>query len=408
MAGRPENVINHPVHRGVGLDLPSFNSLLPHVCSQPVNAHLSLGDGRGILHIRWQYCPDGDEEARKGAEVSFFPVQCVQVELAVPVPTCCCCLRWLLHVRQIIAMMNLPKNSALRSLPAATRRRLAQAQRIGLGSDISKHLPVLEPVFRYVMNHSGGEPEEDSVANRDSGISQEEFVGLLSQVCSCIQGGTSAALWSHLVRLSLVPRLQLTHMNEETLRVLFLKMDANGDGTLTWDEYISFLLKHADNALAHRRAQGCYLVSPPDRGSTTTTRIPSGLVSFHVLPQVEGYLTVARDHSVHVYDSEFRRSLVLDTASGPPPGNHVLPFTSEPTRLGPIHPGMTAHNVIARQNLSKYQSTVARHRSKTAAVRCYTHYNQVADCAAHQVVCLHVPQVASRGHAAFGLARAEC
>ena len=64
-------------------------------------------------------------------------------------------------------------------------------------------------------------------------------------------------------------------------------MDANGDGTLTWDEYISFLLKHADNALAHRRAQGCYLVGEPDKGAETSVAMPPGIVSLQVLNRVE-------------------------------------------------------------------------------------------------------------------------
>ena len=68
------------------------------------------------------------------------------------------------------------------------RRKLAQAQGIGLGTDISKHLPVLEPVFRHVMAHSADQdgdeqgPTNDSLGDRNSGISQQEFVGLLSLV----------------------------------------------------------------------------------------------------------------------------------------------------------------------------------------------------------------------------------
>ena len=53
-------------------------------------------------------------------------------------------------------------------------------------------------------------------------------------------------------------------------------MGANGDGTLSWDEYISYLLKEADNALAHRRAQGCFLLEPPDPKSTEATAVVPG------------------------------------------------------------------------------------------------------------------------------------
>ena len=93
-------------------------------------------------------------------------------------------------------------------------------------------------------------------------------------------------------------------------------MDANGDGTLTWNEYISYLLKHADNALAHRRAQGCFMVDEPGDMETRTAEVPSGAVSVEVLPSLEGYLLVARDNTVQVWDSGFRKAIMLDVSTG--------------------------------------------------------------------------------------------
>ena len=97
-------------------------------------------------------------------------------------------LRCVHAASQIIAAIGLPAGSALRTLPAPVRRKLAQAQHIGLGGDISKHLPVLEPVFRHVMEHGAdgvddGTGAQATLGDRNSGISQKEFVGLLSQVC---------------------------------------------------------------------------------------------------------------------------------------------------------------------------------------------------------------------------------
>ena len=101
-----------------------------------------------------------------------------------------------------------------------------------------------------------------------------------------------------------------------------------------------------------------------------TDRLTTVAIAAHTHELAQGYLCVTRDNTAHIWDSQFRKSMLLDVGSGPPPGMHVLPYTTQPEHVGPLHPGHTAHNVIARQNLSRYSSkVVAEHMSKAARVR---------------------------------------
>lgn len=84
---------------------------------------------------------------------------------------------------------------------------------------------------------------------------------------------------------------------------------------------------------------------------------------------VQGYMCITRDSTVHIWDDQFRKAMLLDMSTGPPPGMHVLPFTATPDSEGPLNPGATAHNVIARQNLSRYTSKVAAQQMQAKQVR---------------------------------------
>jgi hypothetical protein len=53
-------------------------------------------------------------------------------------------------------------------------------------------------------------------------------------------------------------------MPEEQLGILFQKMDANSDGTLSWDEYLSYLLREVTHNWQIRSAHGQWHIRDVD------------------------------------------------------------------------------------------------------------------------------------------------
>ena len=127
----------------------------------PVDMTVTLplqGKRRGRIVVTWSYEGDGDEDAVRGAN--------------------------------ILRAARISRLSPLATLPANVRRMLAQAQAAGLGGDVVRHLPVMEPVFRHIMERyvaagraaGAGTTEMGVVSEVRDGITEAEFVGLLSQV----------------------------------------------------------------------------------------------------------------------------------------------------------------------------------------------------------------------------------
>lgn len=54
----------------------------------------------------------------------------------------------------------------------------------------------------------------------------------------------------------LTRRPQLVSTPKARLSLLFRQMDANGDRVLTWDEYISYIIRHTRNNLLHQYVVG--------------------------------------------------------------------------------------------------------------------------------------------------------
>lgn len=60
----------------------------------------------------------------------------------------------------------------------------------------------------------------------------------------------------------LMRRPQLVSTPKAQLGLLFRQMDANGDRVLTWDEYISYIIRHTRNNLLHQYVLGGRLSLP--------------------------------------------------------------------------------------------------------------------------------------------------
>lgn len=163
---------------------------------------------------------------------------------------------------------------------------------------------------------------------------------------------------------------QLTEMNEVSLGAVFDHMDSNSDGTLSFDEYISFLLAEADSALSHRLSQDCYLLQQPSvRDANRCVRVDNGGSSTMLhMPEMQGYAMLFSDNQLQVWDDTFSLSLFLDARSStcPMPPAYCLPLTEAPhisgllvhvdDATGQIRPVQQAEGV-ASQTLSRSGAT---------------------------------------------------
>lgn len=114
-------------------------------------------------------------------------------------------------------------------------------------------------------------------SERGYGLNEEEFVDFLSHVLS---------------------------MPEEQLSILFQKMDANSDGTLTWDEYLSYLLREVTHNWHFRSARGTWHLRDVDTPALSIGNVVNHIL---VLPSDSGpgkYVFGCKDNTIQVWNSK--------------------------------------------------------------------------------------------------------
>ena len=160
-----------------------------------------------------------------------------------------------------------------------------------------------------------------------SGMKENEFVGLVSYLAA---------------------------ETEQEVVSLFRRMDANSDGTLTWDEYMSYMIKHSDNMLAGAASEGTFLLEPPPRTSGYTMRVKDNVITRMLsLPSLCGYAVAYKSGDVNLWDFRFRCAINLNMGSAPVPPPHVFPMKDPPTTTGRYDKNKGAVNPSGRRRVSE-------------------------------------------------------
>lgn len=278
------------------------------VRSEPLDA----GSGESLsVSIQGSPCPAAAMRIKWRMDIDVYPVETRAAESLYEI-----------GVRQ---------GHALASTPLPALRQLQEAFEADPINDITAHLPVLEPLFRHISSaqgNGGGESEEGaegldlqagsitgisgaSILHPQEGITENEFVGLLT-------------------RLSTLP--------QEAIVASFHRMDADSSQTLSFAEYVSFLLREAGNALAVQRAQATYMIEAPNPlqvGSSVEAE-NGGVRSncFVLLPVLQGYAVAYRTNAVHLWADALQHALTLDVGTPVHPPRHALPFSDKPVDFG--------------------------------------------------------------------------
>lgn len=235
---------------------------------------------------------------------------------------------------ELLHSIGVGPENPLATLPAEDRRRLAEAARTRgtVGQDLMAQLPVLQPLFMHVADcyassserrawksgttaAAGATKQVPSVqAHRHAGLEEFEFVGILAAITT-------------------TPR--------STLSQLFRRLDANGDGTLTWDEYVQALLQQADNHIEDMQAQGSFIVSPPNpepEAGGQSAVVRGGIKQMLSVPELGGNLVITQNGSLQIWDDHLRPAIVFEVDSKQVPPLHVLPFVDPPKACGRLEP----------------------------------------------------------------------
>lgn len=136
---------------------------------------------------------------------------------------------------------------ALASTPLPALRQLQESFEADPINDITAHLPVLEPLFRHISSTHGSSGADGSDADASNGVdmsgaASSHGMAIGAGVLHPQEGITETEFVGLLTRLSTLPA--------EAIVASFHRMDADSSQTLSFAEYVSFLLREAGNALA--------------------------------------------------------------------------------------------------------------------------------------------------------------
>jgi hypothetical protein len=107
-------------------------------------------------------------------------------------------------------------------------------------------------------------------------------------------------------------------------------MDADGDGLLTFGEFINYHVNSSSRVLEYRLAHGTYGLSPPLWNDKETALVTHGVMFATLLPSLCGLLVVYNTCEMHVWDNEFRHCITLQSSDCPAPVPHCIPLTAPP------------------------------------------------------------------------------
>jgi len=96
-------------------------------------------------------------------------------------------------------------------------------------------------------------------------------------------------------------------MEKDQLNILFHKMDADSDGTLTWDEYLSYLLKEVTHTWKYSMAKGTWHIRETDAipcDARTPVRQILSIPGDPILNSPAKYVLSGTDSSVQVWNAD--------------------------------------------------------------------------------------------------------
>jgi WD40 repeat protein len=157
------------------------------------------------------------------------------------------------------------------------RRNAAAASSNGNDSQSSSHLEMVDHLS--LLEHLWLRVS----ATTGHGLTERDFVDFLSEI--------------------------FPSLSAQSLSMLFAKMDVDGDGALSWDEYLSYVLKEVWHKHVTQLARGAYILSEPDTAPVT-------LVGAAQRARVSRAIIAAAARS---YEAEQRRLLLAKGDASSPP-----------------------------------------------------------------------------------------
>lgn len=96
-------------------------------------------------------------------------------------------------------------------------------------------------------------------------------------------------------------------MSKEQLTHLFMKIDANSDGTVDWDEFTNFMLLESQSSSGHNTTEGASKlieVDPRNEPNPKHLHHSDMMDGILQLPKIERLFTYSRDGTVRVWKSD--------------------------------------------------------------------------------------------------------
>lgn len=374
------------VDSGSSRSLPAASSekqLSPSIGSRGLKVSVAVPQPLYQAHVNWRYDVDRSEQVMDAA--------------------------------LLLRGIGIHGKHPLASLPEDTLHLLAAALLKPRSNDITVHLPVLEPLFRHICSvrqnarrgradrvdvsaatmslyHTvmGSAALADTVAQgvartrlhreaeftagevRRSDEEQQAWLRWLAQGRAGHGGryvtdphSTSAAqrAGSHEDPNDDSPTLEQAHfvqllsyctaLPHAAIESVFERMDSNGDRSLSWEEFVSYLLQEASTGLHLRGAQGTYQISAPSSNCREDMAgvENGGAQSLVGMPTLHAYAVAYMDASVHIWHDTLAVALELDTrrSATPLPPPYALVSVEHPGRTSGLTPEFRAEFALAAE-----------------------------------------------------------
>jgi hypothetical protein len=206
---------------------------------------------------------------------------------------------------------------------------------VGLGEELINHVPVMDAVFQ----HAEGRAAAAAAVDGDRfGATTSSFRGGAGDVPSGTDDAPQAGL-----RLpefvGLVTRL--SPLSPSYLTELFVAMDEDGDGVVSFADYINTLVHAARGRVERGASRGGFHFAPPLWREQDTVQVVHGVAHAVPCPSLAGLAVVTLKGTLQVWDNDFHHCLTLQTTDCPAPVPHCIPLTAPPPLLA-AHSGSVA------------------------------------------------------------------
>ncbi len=131
---------------------------------------------------------------------------------------------------------------------------------------------------------------------------------------------------------------QLCTISEDRLQQLFQHMDADGDGKVTFGEYVSFIVRTVQSRVERRRSDStAFGLGHPLWTERETVQAANGVKFAVACPTLLGLAIVSNTCTLQVWTETLEHCVTLDTSDCPAPLPHCIPLSGPPSVLGLQH-----------------------------------------------------------------------